>query len=412
MTRKFAPCLMLLLLGCGSSAATHAASGHLCVPGQNVYCLCPGGVEKGTQLCLDNGLSFGPCEPCLATEGDDIGERRQPDATASEDLEAPPEDATTQADLLADLGPDTAPDVPKDVAEPPPSDGKCPGETMLLDAEFDTGWKGSTLLTLGTATGEGACAVGAAGHDVAYQLDVPERGRVTVKVTGDSAFDPVIYVRSGACLGKQVGCSDDTGPGGKEVLQFFAVPGTPVYLFVDGKSKIGGPFSVDVQFQPGVFCGDGVVDPEEACDDGNAVDGDGCSAGCKPDGFPTSAATCPGETIHVWALPVEISATTATFGNIQKGSCGGSSGRDAVYAVVPHGSGSLTATITATDFDTVLYARSAPCATGAELGCANELKVVGGEKLTVPAVSGQTLYLFVDGYKYGKGYFHLTLSLE
>ena len=40
------------------------------------------------------------------------------------------------------------------------------------------------------------------------------------------------------------------------------------------------------------------------------------------------------------------------------------------------------------------------------------LKVVGGEKLTVPAVSGQTLYVFVDGYKYGKGYFHLTLSLE
>jgi len=410
MTSKIAPFLMLLFIGCDGSIARHAAAGRSCVPGQNVYCLCPGGTEKGTQRCLESGKSFGPCEPCL--EPADVAQRGESDVLTADDLPAKVEDGKTQADLPQDFGAEVGKDAAQDAGQLLATDGKCPGEIMLLDAQFDTVWQGSTSLTWATATGEGACAIGAAGHDIAYQLDVPERGRVTVKVLVESGFDPVVYARSGACLGKQVGCSDDGGPGGKETLQFFAVPGTPVYLFIDGKQKIGGPFSVVVQFQAGVFCGDGVVDPEEACDDGNAVEGDGCSPACKPDGFPAQAASCPGQAVHVWALPVEISATTATFADVQEGTCGGKSGRDAVYAVVPHGSGSLKAAITKTDFDTVLYARSAPCATGTELGCANSLKVVGGEKLTVPVTKNEALYLFVDGYKFGKGSFHLQLSIE
>ena len=33
------------------------------------------------------------------------------------------------------------------------------------------------------------------------------------------------------------------------------------------------------------FCGDGILDPNEACDDGNNIDGDGCSATCMIESY-------------------------------------------------------------------------------------------------------------------------------
>lgn len=427
MNRWLFACLAPLAVACSTSGATHGAAAHACVPGQNVYCLCPGGVSKGTQLCLENGQSFGPCEPCEAIPTEDVGE--QPDAVELEDATPAQDLGTAGADLGADLGldaaadlgtdaaietdagaaPEVAPDVVADVATVV-SDGKCPGEKVLLDAYADKVWNGSTTSTLASSVGEGACAA-AVGHDAAYQIEAAERGRVTIKVAGYPGFDPVTYVRSGGCAGKQIACADDGGAGAKETVQIYVVPGTPLYLFVDSKGK-DGDFSAWVHFQPGVFCGDGLVDPEEACDDGNQIDGDGCSAACKPDAFPKEAGSCPGQTVHVWSLPVEVSATTVPFTNTQSGSCGGKSGRDAVYAIVPHSSGTLTATITKTDFDTVLYARESPCSSGKELGCSNALKAVGAEKLSVPATLGQVLYLFVDGWNYGKGSFHVLVQVE
>lgn len=43
------------------------------------------------------------------------------------------------------------------------------------------------------------------------------------------------------------------------------------------------------------FCGDGILDPNEACDDGNNVDGDGCSATCMIEAFCGDGYLDPGE---------------------------------------------------------------------------------------------------------------------
>ena len=423
MTRWLVVLLAPLAVACGTSGAIHGAAAHACVPGQNVYCLCPGGASKGTQLCLENGQSFGACQPCEAIPTEDLGS--EADAVALEDATAADDLGSSGGELGPDLGVDSGADLGSDVAvgmdaDAAPdmatdaatvfSDGKCPGEKVLLDAYTDKVWNGNTTATLASSLGEGTCAA-AVGQDAAYQIEAAERGRVTVKVAGFAGFDPVAYVRSGGCTGKQIACADDSGAGAKETLQVYVVPGTPLYVFVDSKGK-AGDFSAWVHFQPGVFCGDGLVDPEEACDDGNQIDGDGCSAACKPDAFPKESGTCPGQTVHVWSLPVEVSATTVPFTNTQSGSCGGKSGRDAIYAIVPHSSGTLTATITKTDFDTVLYARESPCSSGKELGCSNALKAVGGEKLSVPATLGQVIYLLVDGWNYGKGSFHLLVQVE
>ncbi len=43
------------------------------------------------------------------------------------------------------------------------------------------------------------------------------------------------------------------------------------------------------------FCGDGVLDANEACDDGNNVDGDGCSANCTVESYCGDGVLDPGE---------------------------------------------------------------------------------------------------------------------
>ncbi len=376
-----------------------------CIAGTQVFCNCIGGFESGTQECLPSGESFGPCQPCTAVltdTGPDIEE--EPDV--EEDLIIGT-DAVTEADAGADAGSDTVVD-----AGPTLGDGKCPGPVLVLDGETDVEFSGSTAKTLANTGGEGICSSGSASHDAAFVIQAAVRGRLSVGVAGVGKFDPMLYLRNGTCGGPQVACSDATGAGSSEALEAFVQPDKPLHLFVDGKPGQSGAFQLQLHLDPGTFCGDGLIDSEEACDDGNSTADDGCSAKCQPDGFPVEAATCPGQAVHVWSLPVDVSATTTKFANTYKGLCGGGGGRDSVYAVTVHRTGKLIATVGKADFDTVLYARSTSCTVGKELGCSNNVKGLGGDLLSVPVTMGQTVYLFVDGYKYGKGTFHLQLQVD
>lgn len=390
-----------VLSGCHTSTASHAGVDTNCIAGTVVFCNCTGGQEVGTQQCLPGGQGFGPCEPCVAPIVEDGGGTEiaeQPDLVEGTDASEPEVDSA-------------GPDVPVD-AGPVLGDGKCPGPVLILDGDHDVELTASTAKTLANTGGEGPCAAGSGSHDAAFVLQASVRGRLSAGVAGVGSFDPMIYLRSGTCGGAQLACSDATGSGSSEAIETFVRPDQPLHLFVDGKPGQSGTFQLQLHLEPGIFCGDGQLDPDESCDDGNAKAGDGCSPTCQPDGYPSDAATCPGQPIHLWSLPVDVSATTAKFANTYKASCGGGGGRDAVYQVVAHRSGQLVASIESADFDTVLYARSSPCTTGKELACSNGVKGLGGDVLYTPVELGQTVYLFVDGYKYGKGTFHLDLRIE
>jgi cysteine-rich repeat protein len=373
-----------------SNTGAHTGSDKLCTPGSEVFCNCQGGKETGTKTCAADGKSFGACVPCTPLE--ELDTRRDPDVREP-DIER------------FDPGPeDTA------AAEDPE---KCPGKAVALVAGKAQKLTGDTSKAKGDTAGGGACKSSSASKDLVYAVTVEEAGNLKVTLTGAGSFDATLYVRTGDCEGTSAElCSEATGPGGAETVTVALESGETAWVFVDGKQGSAGAFTLDLLLSTGPECGNGIVETGEVCDDGNKKSGDGCSAECKPDGKPLSAGTCPGQELHFWGGVVEVAGDTNAFSNTFKGSCGGSTSRDAVYQIVPHENGALTATIVTADFDQVLFARSAPCLTGPELACVSAAKGNTGETLQLPVKRDTPVWLFVDGFKYTKGTFKLKLELK
>ena len=377
--------LLALAVACDSGEVGHAAATKLCTPGANVFCNCVGGKESGTKQCLASGQAFGACEPCLGASPVEDTEQ-----TTDEDV------STRQVDTAVAGGGD-----------------KCPGNSANLDSANELVLDGDTSVLKADFAGTGLCKNTGTAKDAVHELVATDRGRITFTLTPGSGFDGTLYVRRGTCEGgEQIGCSEAGAAGGVEKIQVFAEAGEKLYAIVDGKDTAAGSYSLTVTQEPGTFCGDNTLNPGEICEDGNQIAGDGCSATCVPDGKMAAAATCPGLTLHVWSEPFELKASTGAFANTQKSSCGGSGARDAVFAVVAHRSGVLHADIKTATFDVVMYTRSDACATGKETACASLVKGKGAEKLTAPVKSGETVYLFVDGFKYEFGDFTLALAIE
>ncbi len=388
------------LLGCAEAQDDSAKT--KCTPGVNVFCRCADGVETGLMECLAGGQAFGACLPCDSAALEDVG-RREEDLTEPEDTSRREPDSGREPDSSAA---DASQDADAGAV-------KCSAFAVALTSSKDVSLGGDTSKAKATLSGLGACAVANISKDIVYEVIADERGKVTATVTPGPAFDAVLYERSGVCgNGSQAACADAVGKGAAESMVFFTEAGDKHYVVVDGKSGSAGTYALKLHLDPGSYCGDGVVDPEEACDDGNTAKADGCSDTCTPDGAPKTAQTCPGQLVHMWQLPLSLVANTTEHPNAQKATCGGGGGRDAVYQVMPHRDGVMTISLNSKAFDTVIYARSGSCATGQELACANKAKDIGPETISIPVVTGTPFWLFVDGYKYGKGPFKLDLSME
>ena len=395
----------LLLAGCQTAKPANS-SGNLttqkCTPGQYVLCLCKN-MEHGTKQCLEDGSGFDLCDNC--PEPEDVQPRRRQDDTVQDDIPA------AKPDVPIDIAPDLGP------VSLTPSNDTCPGDSVHVGAGKDEARDGDTTDAKHDFTGSGKCAVGKDSADVVYEVIADANGKVTATLEPRNTFDAILYIRSGSCKdGKDLGCSETHGAGGSETLTWTATAGSKSYVIVDGYGPATkGSFTITFHLEAEVAaasCGNGKLDAGEACEDGNKDAGDGCSPTCTPDGNPAVAATCNGQLVHVWDKVVEISATTNNFANTYKASCGGGSSRDAVYAVIAHKTGLLTAEIVSAAFDQVLYARAAPCTTGVELACVNEKKLLESEKLTIAVKQDSASYIFVDGFKYGKGTFVIHFSIK
>jgi cysteine-rich repeat protein len=173
-----------------------------------------------------------------------------------------------------------------------------------------------------------------------------------------------------------------------------------------GAAPEGGP-------APSAECGDGHVEAGEECDDGNLDADDGCSPLCAKE---TAGAgdVCPGATVTLTGTgaatrKATITGTTATDYGQSAGSCGGGTGKDAVYVVKPDVTGLLTATLTSS-FDSLLYARRTCDDTKTEAACDDAPGSTGGEQISIAVTKDVPVYLFVDGYSGAHGPF--TLDLE
>jgi hypothetical protein len=124
------------------------------------------------------------------------------------------------------------------------------------------------------------------------------------------------------------------------------------------------------------------------------------------------------------AAPVVVPAMGGTFtgtttgASAQTGSCGQSGvSPEQVFQWTPTFSGKATIETcgAGTAFDTVLYMRTGPCASGAQLACnddacANASGASRASRATKTVTAGTTYYLFVDGFNGAKGDFTLTVA--
>jgi len=138
----------------------------------------------------------------------------------------------------------------------------------------------------------------------------------------------------------------------------------------------------------------------------------------------TTTTTTPGS--GGCSSPIAIPAGGGTFSGATggssglAGSCGSTGGApEQVYQWTPSASG--TATIqtcgAGTNFDTVLYVRNSPCATGSELpggcnddACTNSTGLFRASRLTPTVTAGQTYFIVVDGYSTSSGSFTLSVT--
>jgi cysteine-rich repeat protein len=329
----------------------------ICTPGNYVFCKCADS-SKGTKLCKPDGRTFEACATkangeCKGGEVQDPNTNKKVDGNGDVIPDPTGDDDTT------DTGPgemDVCPGKPISVP---------PGQPILLE--------GDTSRATGDRRGKpgGACAASLGAKDFIYHLIPSGTGSLEVKVQGQGALDPIVYLRS-TCDDEttQVACGPQSGTK-TATTKLTVITGHDYFLFIDGASGGSGAYSATVTLTTGIVCGDGQVDTGEACDDTNHASGDGCNPDCRGvDGDPTSAGSCPGQTVDLWkGATVKGKGSTAAFGNSlatpNGGGCppsgtlppaGTNTGNDHVYKVTPHAAGTMTVTLAAQDSATPLPA--------------------------------------------------------
>ena len=296
----------------------------------------------------------------------------------------------------------------------------CDGALVPLAKEdASTLWRGQIE---GTTTGlynhYAASCGGGSGADAVYRIEPPLTGRATARITAD--FSAILSARTTCNSAKtEIGCADDAQVGGAgTTLSFPVFQGAPVFLFVDGYGGAGGTFTLDVDVQTAV-CGNGKAEPPEACDDGNTTGGDGCSASCALEDVSTPSA-CPGTGYRLAATaaaPGKVSFAGDT-GGLSNG--GGSatgcfstgSGPNAIYAITPTVSGSLSLSLLADFGGAMLHVRRECGDNATQADCVGSDDTLVPLAADIPVVAEQTVYVFVDSKSTSaKGLYTLDATL-
>lgn len=142
-------------------------------------------------------------------------------------------------------------------------------------------------------------------------------------------------------------------------------------------------------------CGDGVVNTgAESCDDGNMTAGDGCSPSCLTE----PGTNCPGNPVTLGATPIVLSGDMANQLDMRKVTCEPYTMNEAVYAVTPTESGTMTVQFAAMGNNNLSIRSDCPSLLppeAAEITCST---VMGGDVTqSIWVHKGQTYYVIAQG---------------
>ena len=268
------------------------------------------------------------------------------------------------------------------------ADGPACGSTALCDTSAVTvtlpGGR-FTGTTSGSSSDHGTCG-GSQAPEAVFKLVLTAKSDVFVTTHG-TAFDTVIYMRSGNCCGSEVACNDDADNRKTSVLASRGVgPGT-YFIFVDGANGgASGDFTVDIYATPTTINGT-----------------DNCGSPARISNLPVTGTTCGMNDDFTPNMGCLVGRATT-------------SGDGVYYFVLDASSTAITfSTCTNTCIDTVLYTRDVCTTTSTQKSCNDNFcapatgSMCAGPANPVQSRTTATLgpgvhYLIVDSHSGGAGH--------
>ena len=267
--------------------------------------------------------------------------------------------------------------------------------------------------TLGRPADErGQCAGN--GSEAVYQLTPAADGVLCLNTLG-SGYDTALHVRTDcADPASEVACNDDRfdiGNGTRSAVDLNAVADTTYFVYVDGFAGAGvfqlavteGPCVQAAACEADADCGDlevcdgGNCRPVECREDAQCGDGELCIDNrCVFQGIGGSC-DAPGDMAGFGEFP----GATAGEG-VHAGSCGGDAqSAEAVFTTSFDEAGTVCFDLTGSEYDTVLYIRTACDDPDSEVACNDDNRdITGGTQsaISLDAEAGTQYFVFVDGF--------------
>jgi hypothetical protein len=260
-----------------------------------------------------------------------------------------------------------------------------------------------------------ACPAGAVPHEgtVWYAFTAPGTGRVTVD-SGESTFDSVLGVYTGACGAlTPVACNDDNELGSQARIDFPVVGGTRYLIQAAAfAGKSGGDLVVAVAFEP---CGDGVLDAGEECEPSLA---ETCTTGaCSPhcECLDVAADECADAAVAT-DLPIHVRLAAHTSSGAAADprlTCVGVTPEPPVstwFRFVAPTDGIVDVETTGSDYDTVLGVFTGACGALTQASCDDDGSSGFQSFIRQPVAAGVTYTVLVTPY-FGSAPDRLQLSI-
>ncbi|MFT3713029.1 MAG: hypothetical protein QM817_35700 [Archangium sp.] len=235
------------------------------------------------------------------------------------------------------------------------------------------------FLSDSTANSGSPCNTNGSGPDVVYSFTLAMTSTVTVTVTpSTTTYRPIAYVRNTCAAVSDLACSLATAAGGTATFTQ-SLPAGTYFLTLDTFSTSSGPYTLNVTI--------GTTSSGSASDT--------CTQAASANPLIAASGT------------INVQGTTSGFAadltsGAVNGCSGSGGGADAIYVVDHVGTGSFTASVTASGgsgFTPIMYLRTTCASSTTDVTCApndNGNCTFTTGSLTVPSLAQGRYYLVVD----------------